>query len=112
MNYVKYSICLSIDPAAALLRAVNMPDTPHSKRLAAGPNYGAISGRISFSETLTSANMIFSMLSAIIDARSKAKGRTHENRLSCTFQIFETSIGMDFEKNRMSGEFYGAPWDL
>ena len=35
---------LSFDPAAALLRAMNMPDIPHSKRLASGPNADAILG--------------------------------------------------------------------
>jgi hypothetical protein len=44
--------CLSFDPAAALLRAVNILDIPYSKRLASGPNYGAIFGQIFFSETL------------------------------------------------------------
>jgi hypothetical protein len=44
---------LSFDPAAALLRAVNILDIPHSKRLASGPNYGAIFGQIFFSEALT-----------------------------------------------------------
>jgi hypothetical protein len=43
---------LSFDPAAALLRAVNILDIPHSKRLASGPNYGAIFGQIFFSEAL------------------------------------------------------------
>jgi hypothetical protein len=43
---------LSFDPATALLRAVNILDIPHSKRLASGPNYGAIFGQIFFSEAL------------------------------------------------------------
>jgi hypothetical protein len=43
---------LSFDPAAALLRAVNILDIPHSERLASGPNYGAIFGQIFFSEAL------------------------------------------------------------
>jgi hypothetical protein len=43
---------LSFDPAAALLRVVNILDIPHSKRLASGPNYGAIFGQIFFSEAL------------------------------------------------------------
>jgi hypothetical protein len=43
---------LSFDPAAALLRAVNILDIPHSKRLASGPNYGAIFGKSLFSEAL------------------------------------------------------------
>jgi hypothetical protein len=45
--------CLSFDPAAALLRAVNILDIPHSKRLASGPNDGAIFGQIFFSEALS-----------------------------------------------------------
>jgi hypothetical protein len=51
--------CLSFDPAAALLRAVNILDIPHSKRLASGPNYGAIFGQIFFSEALTYLMMVF-----------------------------------------------------
>jgi hypothetical protein len=45
---------LFFDPAAALLRAVNMLDITHSKRLASGPNYGAIFGQIFFSEAFIS----------------------------------------------------------